>query len=331
MKTPSSQAILVDADSFIYAAGFAAEDVVVSYDGTPLADELGVCTTLTRARKVLASNDLDENYIDEDGETATNLTIEVFPQPLENALHILNQIYSGIEARLEGYGKMHTLLSDRLTFRHTLARIKPYKGNRENMRRPYWQEAIRKHMVECRGAVWVEGLEADDLCGIFQRDDTVVAGVDKDLLTIPGSHYNWKKKEFTLISPLEADRNFYTQMLEGDKVDNIPGLDFCTEETVEEYTLHFTARRGCGPAAARSILRTADTPEEMYRRVRECYMRTAEFSAQRPLDGLQEMGVLLDMQEIGRLLFMTRELREDCSPVLWELPTEADRKAVEGL
>jgi len=289
-----------------------------------LHDDEGAITTLTRAKAFCLAGGLPFEGID----------FEVQPEPLEHALHILNGIYDSVRVALEGYGKVHTLLSDRVTFRHKLATIRPYKGNRENSRKPYWGDAIRAHMYKYRDAAYVEDLEADDLCGIFQRDDTVIVGVDKDLLTIPGAHYNWKKKEFMLINELEADRNFYTQLLEGDKVDNIPGLAYCTDETVKEYSLHFSARKGCGPAASRSILESAETSEEMYRRVKECYTNTYFDMVSRggdEPDGRHELGALMDIQEVGRLLFMTRELREDCTPVLWELPDEDDRRAVEGL
>jgi len=322
MEKPTDKGILCDFDSVIYGAGFACEELTFVYDGDTLADEQGPCTTLTRARRVLEANGLPEEGLD----------FVVTPEPLEHALHVMNNIYHSVEEHLQGYGKMHTLLSDPVTFRHRLATIQPYKGNRENARKPYWYDAIREHMIKHRGAIWIEGLEADDLCGIFQREDTVICGIDKDLLTIPGAHYNWKKKEFALVSELEADRNFYTQMLWGDKEDHIPGLRYCAEETIEEFSLHHTARRGCGKAAAGKILETADTSEEMYRRVRQAYMACCEAQMGdlgMGFDGRHETGTLQDMLEIGSLLYMTRELREDCSPVLWVLPDEKDRETLE--
>jgi hypothetical protein len=327
MDKPTDKAILFDFDSVIYGAGFATESIVYTYDGKPLMDEKGEVSSEARARRVCEANELPL-IVDEE----VLLDFQVTPEPLENALHIVNTIYAGVEKGLQGYGKIHTLLSDSLTFRHHLATIKPYKGNRINSRKPYWYAAIREHVTQYRDAVYVEGLEADDLCGIFQREDTVIAGIDKDLLTIPGSHWNWKKKEFNYVSELEADRFFYTQMLSGDKADHIPGLGACSEETIDEYELHHSARRGCGDKSAIKILENAPSAAVMYERVRECYILAYEQQALQlgiDFDSRAEMGVLLDLQEIGRLLYMTREIREDCSPVLWELPTEKDRNALE--
>lgn len=323
MIKPSPQAILFDADSIIYTAGFASEQTIYEVGGVPLVDSAGDVTTLTRAKKFCTEYSIPFEAIDS----------QVYPEPLTHALQIMKTIYEGIENNLQGYGKVFTLLSDRVTFRHHLATIRPYKGTRES-NKCYWHDALRQNLEEYRDGFMVEGLEADDLCGIFQREDTVVVGIDKDLLTIPGSHYHWKKHEFMQVSELEADRNFYTQILEGDKADNIAGLSHCAPETVVEYGLHHTANRSCGPAAAKLILESAETSEELYKRTREAYVLSEEHRMQamgfKP-DGRAEQGALMDLLENGRLLHMTREIDEQCLPTLWELPVEADREAVKGV
>ena len=52
----------------------------------------------------------------------------------------------------------------------------------------------------------------------------VIAGVDKDLLQIPGYHYHLKKGTLEHISWYDAIRNFFIQCLMGDTADNIPGV-----------------------------------------------------------------------------------------------------------
>lgn len=56
------------------------------------------------------------------------------------------------------------------------------------------------------------------------EEPCVICSVDKDLLQIPGKHYNFVKKEFCEISEIEGLRNFYKQMLIGDPADNIFGV-----------------------------------------------------------------------------------------------------------
>lgn len=77
-----------------------------------------------------------------------------------------------------------------------------------------------------------EGLEADDVLGILLtgnvrgfKGDKTVCSLDKDLLSVPGRHYNWRKAHLgvTTISEQEANWSFYLQTLVGDRVDNYPG------------------------------------------------------------------------------------------------------------
>lgn len=56
------------------------------------------------------------------------------------------------------------------------------------------------------------------------EEPCIICSVDKDLLQIPGKHYNFVKKEFCKVSEIEGLRNFYKQMLIGDPADNIFGV-----------------------------------------------------------------------------------------------------------
>lgn len=103
-----------------------------------------------------------------------------------------------------------------------------YKANRKNKPRPKWLEPLREHLVIGWGAKVSDGNEADDELGISQcstSDDTVICGNDKDLLTIPGQHFNFVTGVHRIISPHEGLQNFYFQMIMGDTSDNIFGFD----------------------------------------------------------------------------------------------------------
>lgn len=70
-------------------------------------------------------------------------------------------------------------------------------------------------------------LEADDLIGLLSSDSTyknVICSIDKDLLQLPGYHFNWKKDTFFVVEPEEACRAFYTQVLTGDSTDGFYGI-----------------------------------------------------------------------------------------------------------
>jgi hypothetical protein len=67
-------------------------------------------------------------------------------------------------------------------------------------------------------------MEADDAMGIAQGDDTVICSIDKDMLTVPGMHYNWQKDTFTNQSETAADTFLHRQLITGDRTDNVFGV-----------------------------------------------------------------------------------------------------------
>ena len=100
-----------------------------------------------------------------------------------------------------------------------------YKANRKDKEPPCYLQECREYLIKEWNAVVSEGCEADDLLGIEQTDETVVCSLDKDLLMIPGVHFNWNKLEYTHVDHLDGLRTFYKQMLIGDRSDNIFGVD----------------------------------------------------------------------------------------------------------
>jgi DNA polymerase-1 len=100
-----------------------------------------------------------------------------------------------------------------------------YKANRKGKPKPKWLEALRYYLVTDYGAEVTEGYEADDALGIAAGPGKVICSIDKDLLQIPGVHFNIVKKELTIVNPIEGLRTFYKQLVLGDLADNVPGFD----------------------------------------------------------------------------------------------------------
>lgn len=138
-----------------------------------------------------------------------------------------------------------------------------YKANRINMARPIHLQAMREHMVVNWGAKVSDGREADDDVGIAQctaQDETCIGAIDKDLLMIPGNHYNYVKKEHRQVSNEDAMRHFFWQLIMGDKGDNIPGFDGLMRQTVPKKLQHHI-----------DFLHESDSAEEMLVHVFEMY------------------------------------------------------------
>lgn len=102
-----------------------------------------------------------------------------------------------------------------------------YKGNRNAGDKPLLYDDCRNWLIDKYKASSVDGVETDDVLGMLQcmtEDDTCIASIDKDLLTIPGEHYCIDKDIHLYVSEEEALYNYCHQMLTGDSTDNIPGL-----------------------------------------------------------------------------------------------------------
>ena len=145
---------------------------------------------------------------------------------------------------LKETGAMKTLVAvkGRGNFRHDI--YSKYKANRKELDGEL-KEALRyghQYMVDYHGAVMANGMEADDLVAIWAAEcrndnlDYTVVGIDKDLLQIPGHHYNFVKHTHSDVSPAEGRYNLMVQCLTGDTSDNIPGV------------------KGIGPVKAKKIL-----------------------------------------------------------------------------
>jgi len=115
-------------------------------------------------------------------------------------------------------------LSDKTNFRYKVATTRPYKGNRENRELPPWYDFVKAELIKL-GFVIVNNIEADDALSITARlVDGVTCSIDKDLLQIPGYHYNIVKKEFIFVDPRDARFHLWTQVISGDTIDNIVGV-----------------------------------------------------------------------------------------------------------
>lgn len=104
-----------------------------------------------------------------------------------------------------------------------------YKANRPSKPAQYYNllEAIKynhKNNWQCH-----DQLEADDLLGIMATngkvENPIICSIDKDMLTIPGWHFQWHHDSFPhLVTQVDADRFWLTQLLTGDSTDGIAGM-----------------------------------------------------------------------------------------------------------
>ena len=147
-------------------------------------------------------------------------------------------------------------LTGKGNFRNDIAVTVPYKGQRV-ADKPVHYQALRDHLVSSWGFEVVQGIEADDAVGIaayaLAEDESIMVHIDKDLNQFRGWHYNYRKKEKYYVSEFEGLVSFYTQILTGDRIDNIVGL------------------KGIGPVKAKRILEKCTNENELYQAVLKAY------------------------------------------------------------
>lgn len=147
-------------------------------------------------------------------------------------------------------------LTGKDNFRFDIAKSFPYKGNRKDNEKPIHFYHVREYLVDEWGAIVSKGEEADDLIAIEATrlgPDTVVASVDKDMLQIPCKHFNFTNGNWNDVSEWEGLKFFYTQILTGDRADNIVGL----------YRV--------GPVKAKKMLEGCETEEDLWQQVLKAY------------------------------------------------------------
>lgn len=100
-----------------------------------------------------------------------------------------------------------------------------YKASRAKKRKPVIYAPLKDYISEKYESIQVKGLEADDLLGLLAEPTDIMVSSDKDLLTVPGLHFNPTRTErgTTQVSRYAGDYNHMRQTLSGDLVDGYKG------------------------------------------------------------------------------------------------------------
>lgn len=180
--------------------------------------------------------------------------------------------------------------ADQENFRYQV--LPSYKHNRNHEERPalfYELKAWALEHFECR---MKPKLEADDVLGILATRTSerfVVCSLDKDLDQITGAHYNWRKERIYQVTPEQADKKFYMQVLIGDPTDGFSGCP------------------GIGPKKAEKILGACGPlPGVIWKAIVETYEKK----------GLTEAEAL-QQARVARILRCTDYDFEKKEPILW--------------
>lgn len=100
-----------------------------------------------------------------------------------------------------------------------------YKANRK-LESPVWFNFLKDYYITQWKAVEVNDMEVDDAVNIsyLNTKDSFRCAIDKDLLSLQGTNYNWSKNEWIENTYVQEERYFWTSMITGDTIDNIRGI-----------------------------------------------------------------------------------------------------------
>ena len=167
-------------------------------------------------------------------------------------------------------------------YRYDVAKIKPYKGQRKD--KPLKLQEMRNWTIDTYGdrVEVADGEEADDVVAQYAHLDYlhykehgkhlyVIFYIDKDIDMCIAPHANYDKLDLgiRIREPYDAATCFCSQMLTGDKTDNIEGLPNLSDETRTKYGIR--KGKGIGPVAVENLFTKAVSIPKLFKVVAECY------------------------------------------------------------
>lgn len=238
--------MVIEADEIAYKAAASIEKTchVVHHKNGTITD-LGSEFTMTSLRAFYKSQGMIEH---------DHYTVEIYKayadestliNNLKSMIESLRGVSKHDEARKYNIGTINNLEfwlsnSDRQkNFRYSIAKTEGkngfgYKAGRGE--KPKYIKSALQYLKEIHGARETDFGEADDAIAIAHDTKSILVSIDKDLLMIPGVHYNWAHDKLFYVpegigGSFTIGKNikpygllcFYTQLLCGDPTDNIPG------------------------------------------------------------------------------------------------------------
>ena len=180
-----------------------------------------------------------------------------------------------------------------------------YKANRVNVRKAPGYGGFREYVQNTYTSLWFENVEADDVVGIKAEPGDLIYSKDKDLKTIPGLHLE-PDGSVVEVSPLEANRKLYKQVLCGDAADGFKGCP-----GIGERHKMFSQT---------SWNRTSNTEAKLWEMVLVQYLKAEKLMKDRGIED-DPWSYAIRMARCARILRHGEYNFETQQPVLWRGPS----------
>lgn len=121
-------------------------------------------------------------------------------------------------------------------------------------------DILNQYLVDNFEAIESHNAESDDYVYSYSqldeyKDRSIICSVDKDMLQIPGIHYDYQKNKYHHITEDQGKYNLAIQMIMGDAADGIQGL------------------KGYGPVKAQKIIKIEMTNYQMIKAILKEYQK----------------------------------------------------------
>lgn len=211
--------VLLDGDWVLYTAGFAGQTTKYVYvdDGNSHAPFASIADMKAA---------FGENY--EPARVYSHVTLDPPDHIYHSAKKMIQTCVEKIGNKFQDDVELRIFVDGDGNYRSRLATIAPYKGNRHPASKPIFYNELRQYLLDAWKAEVVFDIECDDMLAITHTqhalagEKSIIVGVDKDLLQVPGWHFN-PTKGFRHISAQEGEWRLFVQAACGDPTDNIRG------------------------------------------------------------------------------------------------------------
>lgn len=217
----------IDGDILVYRAAAAAQRTLYTCYYSDGGDEPLVTWDRKSGWNDLCAYMVNEYGVNPRTDQGETLWVERETEYDDEAIAIYNlkEMMDKLFRNLKTFGYTQyaiALSTGRENFRYDLHA--EYKAHRAEMEKPRHYQAVRDKLIGKWGAVEFKSVEADDVLAMCMAKDSCIASIDKDLLQVAGHHYHIVHGHMTEVHNYDADIFYFTQMLTGDKTDDIRGI-----------------------------------------------------------------------------------------------------------
>jgi len=114
-----------------------------------------------------------------------------------------------------------------------------YKQQR-NKEQPEKWEFTKQYAINRWGTIEVNNIEVDDAVRICIRriSNSHAVAIDKDVLWLEGTNFNWRKCEWTTVNAQQEEEYLSRSLICGDTVDNLKGLPGKGEAYCDKHNIY---------------------------------------------------------------------------------------------